>query len=167
MMQGADSKIHRNDEQVRDRTIKLFTYLRELSELQSKTVRTIDQYEKTLWFKEIPREPGCHCIAWRPIEDEEQSDVWVEIKKPRLKPSPKVADALEPWLNPQEVVDSSREYPVLRDKIILSVPDEADETDTGEQQTIVRQLAECPDITGSSTRTIRTGPSWRSRSRRP
>ncbi len=147
-MQEADSKIHEktDDEQVRARATRLFTFLRELTELQSKTVRTIDQYDKALWFKAIPREPGCHCIAWRPIEDQEESDVWVEIRKPRLKAPPKVSDALEPWLDPQEVEDSSREFPVLRERIILDVPGEADETDPAEQQTIVRQLEECPEI---------------------
>ncbi len=102
-MNEADSKAdpRTDDQQVRDRAVRLFTFLREITELRSKTIRTIEQYDKVLWFKEIPREPGCDWIAWRPVKDEEKSDVWVEIKKPRLKPPPKVADPLGPWLDVQ------------------------------------------------------------------
>ncbi len=147
-MNEADPKAHpeTDDQQVRDRAVRLFTFLREITELRSKTIRTIEQYDKVLWFKEIPREPGCDCIAWRPVKDEEKSDVWVEIRRPRLKPPPRVADALEPWLDSQEVEDSSREFPVLRERIILDVPGEAHDSGGVGQGTIVRQLAECPEI---------------------
>jgi hypothetical protein len=63
------------DQEVRNRAIRLFAFLREVTELRSKTTRTCDQYEKILWFDEIPREPGCHCIAWRTNQDQEESDV--------------------------------------------------------------------------------------------
>jgi len=99
-----------------------------------------------LWFKDIPREPGCHCIAWRPVEDEVQSEVWLEIKKPRLKPPPKVPEALQPWLDPREVEDSSREFPELRERITVNVPDEAGEDSGVEPRTVFKELAECPEI---------------------
>lgn len=76
----------KNDEHIRDRAIRLFTFLRELTELRTTTVRSLEQYEKVLWFSDIPREQGCHCIAWGPIEDDERSEIWLEIRKPRLKP---------------------------------------------------------------------------------
>ncbi len=122
----------------RDRAIRLFTFLRELTELRTKTIRTSDQYEKVLWFNNIPREPGCYCVAWRAAETEEDREVWVEIRKPRLTPPPKVPDTLEPWLDPRELEDSSREFPDLRERIIVT-----GESDT---QTVFRELAECPDI---------------------
>ena len=64
------------EETVRDRAIRQFTYPCELAELNSKTIRTSDQYEyeKVLWFDNIPRKIGCHCIAWGPVDDE-KSDV--------------------------------------------------------------------------------------------
>lgn len=103
-----------DDQQVRDRAIRLFTFLRELTELRTKTIRTSDQYKKVLLFNDIPREPGCRRIAWGSVEDVKQSEVWLEIKKPRLKAPPEVPDALKPWLDPREVEDSSREFPELR-----------------------------------------------------
>ena len=85
----ADIRDCSDDKLVRDRAIRLFTYLRELTELNTKTIRTSDQYEKVLWFSEIPREMGCRCIAWEAV-NEENSDVWIEIRKPRLKGPPEV-----------------------------------------------------------------------------
>ena len=106
---------------VRDRSVRLFTYLPELTELNAKTTRTIDQYEKVLWFSNIAHEIGCHCIAWGPV-DEEKSDVWIEIKKPRLKALPEVPEELKPWVDLKEVQDSSLEFPDLRQRITVNIP---------------------------------------------
>ena len=122
---------------VRDRAIRLFTYLRELTELNAKTIRTSDQYEKVLWFNDIPRETGCHCIAWGPVDDE-KSDVWIEIRKPRLRVPPEVPDVLKPWLDMKEVQDSFIKFPGLRNRIIVNVPSEFDEGLGAESQTIFK-----------------------------
>jgi len=134
------------DQEIRDRALRIFTFLRELTELRSRTVRTIDQYEKVLWFNDIPRESGCHCVAWTPIGDEERSEVWAEIKKPRLKAPPQVDEALKPWLDPSEVEDSSREFPQLRKRITISVPDKPGENGGVEPRTVFKDLGECPEI---------------------
>jgi hypothetical protein len=94
------------EQEIQDRAVRLFTYLRELTGLRSKTIRTCDEYEKVLWFNDIPQEPGCHCIAWRSLRDEGESEVWLEIKKPRLKSPPEVPDPLKPWLDQQEIQNS-------------------------------------------------------------
>ncbi len=75
------------ESEIRKRALSLFTFLRELAALGTKTVRDLKEYETVVWFSEIPREEECYCIAWaeQPEPDEE---TWVEIKKPRLKPPP-------------------------------------------------------------------------------
>ncbi len=135
-----------SEQELRDRAIRLFTFLREITELRSKTTRTCDQYEKVLWFDEIPREPGCYCIARRMNQDQEESDVWVEIKKPRLKPPPKIPEQLKPWLDPTHVEDSSLERPELRERIIVSVPLQDRTSTEDEPRTVFRELSECPEI---------------------
>lgn len=147
-MSKVKSPTHRKteDQEIRDRALRIFTFLRELTELRSRTVRTIDQYEKVLWFNDIPRESGCHCVAWTSMEDEERSEVWAEIKKPRLKAPPQVEGALKPWLDPTEVEDSSREYPQLRKRITINVPDKPAENGGVELRTVFKDLGECPEI---------------------
>jgi very-short-patch-repair endonuclease len=134
-----------DDKIVRDRAIRLFTYLRELTELNTKTIRTSDQYEKVLWFDDIPREMGCHCIAWGPV-DEEKSDVWIEIRKPRLKGPPEVPEVLKPWLDLKEIQDSSLEFPHLRERIVVDMPGGLGEGNGAEPQTVFKDLADCPEI---------------------
>lgn len=137
---------HVQDQQIRDQALRLFTFLRELTELRTKTIRTSDQYERVLWFHEIPRESDCYCPAWAPPDADEQAEIWLEVKKPRLKRPPKPPEALEPWLNLREVEESSREFPPLRDRITIAPPDEPDGPGEVEQQPAFRDLADSPEI---------------------
>jgi hypothetical protein len=135
-----------DDPHIRERAIGLFTFLHALTELRSKTVRTLAHYEKVLWFHAIPREPGCHCIAWGTSADEDASEVWVEVKKPRLKPPPRVPEALEPWFDPTELEDSSRAFPQLRERIALTMPGDGAPEAEEEPRTIFQELGDSPEI---------------------
>src|SRR5262245_7118365 len=104
---------------VRDRSINLFTFLKELTELRTKTIRSLEQYEQVVWFQDIPQEPGCHCVAWAGVDLDEHSEAWVEVRKPRLKAPPKPPEIVAPWLNLKEVRDSDRATPEIRDHIAI------------------------------------------------
>jgi very-short-patch-repair endonuclease len=136
----------KNDEPIRDRAVRLFTFLRELTELRTATVRSLEQYEKVLWLSDIPREQGCHCIAWGPIEDDERSEIWLEIRKPRLNAPPKLPNDLTPWLDLREVEESSNDFPKLRERITETVPGEPSEDGAVEPRTVFKSIAECPEI---------------------
>ena len=133
------------DKETRDKLVRLFTFLREFSELRMKTIRNLEQYDKVLWFHEIPRESGCYCIAWDNTEAQEESDVWLEIKKPRLKPPPQLPEKLKPWLDPNEVRDSSKEFPQLRKRISVTQPAAGGVEPTG--RLAFRELVDFPEIT--------------------
>jgi hypothetical protein len=130
------------DVELRERVVRLFTYLRELAALRLRTVRTIEQYESVLWLSDIPNETGCFCIAWNPTNEEEQNDYWIEIKNPHLKPAPKPTKELQPWVDPYELEDSSKDAPNLRDKIAIT---SYDETEDGEKTEILT-LQDFPEI---------------------
>src|SRR3989442_7087985 len=134
------------DQEIRDRCVRLFTFLRELAELRTSTVRVLDQYEKVLWFNEIPRESGCHCVAWRSIGEEQQSEVWVEIKKPRLKPPPEVPQDIKPWIDSSDLVNSSLESPSLRERILIGGAAERESDPGGEEQLALRYLNQSPEV---------------------
>jgi hypothetical protein len=135
-----------DDPRIREQAIGLFTFLHDLTELRSKTVRALAQYEKVLWFHEIPREPECHCIAWARSADEDASEVWLEVKKPRLRSPPRVPELLEPWFNPTELEDSSQAFPRLWERITLTVPADDDTEVEEEPRTIFQELVDSPDI---------------------
>jgi very-short-patch-repair endonuclease len=129
--------------EVRDRAIRLFTFLKELTELRSKTVRSCDQYEKVLWFRVIPRNLGCHCIAWKAVPDEEASDVWVEIRQPKSLKPPQLPSRLKSWVDHQELENSDLTSPSLRDRIVIPR-----ENPTGDDvpETEVVELASEPEL---------------------
>jgi hypothetical protein len=66
----------------RDKAISLFTYLKELSELRTKAIRSWDQYDKVIWLADVPQEPEFHCGAWF-RNPETDNEIWIEARKPR------------------------------------------------------------------------------------
>jgi len=109
---------------VRDHATALFAFLREVVKLRSKTVRSIDQYERdgnVIWFADVPRDPGCSCAAWR-VEGTSAGSMssWLEVSRPLLTEPPAPPEALRPWLIARDVSDSSLEYPDLQDSIPAS-----------------------------------------------
>lgn len=108
---------------VRDRAIRLFTFLQELSNLRTKTIRSIKSYEQdgqVLWLADIPHEPECYCLAWESEEQARSTAVWIEIHKPSLKPPPEVPERLNQWLRPEQIRNSSLDYPPLIEQTELS-----------------------------------------------
>jgi hypothetical protein len=96
----------------------LFTFLKEFTELRMRAVRSIDQYEKVLWLSDVPREKGCFCAAWDGGDEEGQhGETWLEIGKPRLFPPPPPRPLLEPWLIAEQITDSARDVPEIREEI--------------------------------------------------
>ncbi len=66
-------------QKIKDRAIRLFTYLQELVQLRTSQVRDIESYESVVRFSEVPHEEECYSISWgTPLED---SDVWLEIRR--------------------------------------------------------------------------------------
>ncbi|TAK31280.1 MAG: hypothetical protein EPO21_17415 [Chloroflexota bacterium] len=111
----------------RARAVALYTFLKEFTELRTKTVRSVDQYDQVLWFSDVPEQPGCDCAARHRGRDEENGEVWLEIHQPRLVSAPKPPAELEPWLVREQITDSSIEMPELRDEIELPIQDESGE----------------------------------------
>lgn len=135
-----DSKV------IRDHAIRLFIFLKELSELRTKTIRTLDTYEKVLWLADIPRERGCYCAAWFTDHDEELTDTWIRVHKPRLVPPPEVPERLKPWLDLRQVADSSLDFPELRERIVAMAPGQDDEDDEITPRAAFHDLSDHPEI---------------------
>ena len=143
-MVPGDSERSQESGVIRERAVRLFEFLRALAELRTETIRSVDRYEEALWFDDIPKDAGTYCAAWAAAGDE-HADGWLEIKKPKLRSHPVVPEALVPWLDPVEVADSSRDFPTLRDRIIISSPTDSHET-TAESSVAERSLADVPQI---------------------
>src|SRR5487761_85125 len=130
---------------IRDRATRLFTYLKELTELRSDVKRSCDEYDQVIWWAEIPREKECYCAAWD-LGRESAYEDWVRVERPRRKRPPSPLPALVAWLNERDIADASLDAPPLKESIVeeISADAPADKTDP---QTVIRKLEDCPTIT--------------------
>ena len=99
-------------DEVRDRAVRLFTFLREYTQLRASTALTTDAYDEVIWLVDVSDLPGCLCAAVEPTRD---GEVWLEVRKPKLQPAPRPPEQLRPWL--QQFSDSAPDAPPLRDWI--------------------------------------------------
>ncbi len=132
------------DSIVRDKAVRLFTYLKELTELRSDVKRSCDDYDQVVWWTEIPQEKECYCAAWD-LGREAAYDDWIRVERPLRKRPPSPPDSLAPWLNQREVADSSLEAPPLKETVVEEVRRNGS-GGRNDTETVVRRLEEWPAI---------------------
>ncbi|WML53328.1 AAA domain-containing protein [Neobacillus sp. PS3-12] len=96
----------------KDKSERLFTYLKELSMLRSPLIRDLQQYENILFLNDIPKNP--ECIS--PLNDNIK-DSWIEIKKPIKPQFPTPPKELLDWLDPATPIDNVKSVIQLVDNI--------------------------------------------------
>ena len=125
--------------------IRLVEYLTAITRINSKIVRTLDDYRKILWIHNIPHEPKyCFTPAWGQ-EDEHDGDVWIEIKKFQEPELPKIPQQCADWVK-QETLRNTKDLPELYDSIVVKRTEE--DLETGEEFTVTDTLyiKNYPDI---------------------
>ncbi len=81
------------DKKTPEKIIRLVEYLSTLTRINTKIVRTLDDYRKILWIHKIPREPKyCFTQAWG--QEEEHDD-----EAPQLLPVAASAEELDASTN--------------------------------------------------------------------
>jgi very-short-patch-repair endonuclease len=128
------------DKRLLKKAIDLFTFLGNAQQLLGKPARTVDQYEKVLWFGALPNHSAVQS-AHRAASPEPESLLLTVQRVPRIDP-PSAPDLLRPWID-GDTDDVSRE-PTLRGSILI----EERQTDDDEGDVELRrvELAEVPDV---------------------
>ncbi|MEH6906236.1 AAA domain-containing protein [Neobacillus drentensis] len=122
----------------KERTVRLFHYLKELSLLKAPLILDLQQYENTLWVGDIPNEPEC----LSPINNTGLKDTWVEVKKPTQPIFPSPPASLAAWLDTSNKIDNTKNEPKLKE--VIPNPDFQDE-ESEEPQYLY--LKDHPEIT--------------------
>ncbi len=128
-----------------DKIIRLVEYLTALARINAKIVRTLDEYGKKLWIHDIPKEPKyCFTQAWGQ-EEEQDTDVWIEIKKFPEPELPKIPAKCMDWVK-WETLRNTKDFPELHDSIVVERTEE--DKETGEKHTVsdTLYLENSPDI---------------------
>jgi very-short-patch-repair endonuclease len=134
----------RADSAVREKAVRLFKYLKELTELRADVKRSCDEYDQVVWWAEIPEEKECYCAAWD-LGKEAAYDDWIRVERPRRKRPPSPPTSLAPWLSERDISDSSLEAPPLREAIVEEVQGNGAAGRSG-TETVVRKLEDWPAI---------------------
>lgn len=109
---------HGKPDELRDKAVRLFTYLKEVCRLRFVVVRDCRNYDHLLWFHDIPREPECLCIAWSgPTETNES---WIEVRRSPEPVCPTIPNVCKDWISPSDLVNSGQ-TPILRERILAQV----------------------------------------------
>lgn len=113
-MPNGPSHVETVSEELRKKAEDLFTYLKEISQLRLVTVRDCRNYERVLWFYEIPHEPECSCVAWGIAS--EFTDSWINVRRAAEHACPEPPIACKNWVNLADLVNSSA-TPVLPERV--------------------------------------------------
>jgi AAA domain len=151
----------REAQRSRDLAVRLFEYLKKLSELRTRPVRDLAEYADTLWFHDIPAEPECRVVTGTPPAD---PLTWISVNRPRRLAMPPIPELLAPWLNLEELRDSAAD-PRLREEadLVRSVRGpERDEVDRVEGH----RLDEHPGVLAAWADYRRSWERWAAEDRR-
>lgn len=96
-----------------DRARRLFQYLRDLATLRIKTVRDVDDYERVVWFSDVPAEAASSFLL--DPQGDTDPDVWLRVPRVQLPQSPPVPEQLRPWIRLSNVSNGSLDEPGLVD----------------------------------------------------
>jgi very-short-patch-repair endonuclease len=123
----------------KDRSIRLFTYLKELVRLRSKIIRDISNYDEVLWLHQIPHEKGWYSGHWE-SEEERSDEVWIEIKKPKVPTCPNPPLICEGWYS-RDALFSTENAPSVQRIRHVTV-----KTETGSIETETQNIEEHSEI---------------------
>lgn len=109
-----------DDKLIRDRAVRLFTYLRELAKLKTAVTRDLAAYDKVVWFHDVPEHKGCFSILQSPDFEKTQDGIWLEVRKTPDPKRPPMPPLCLKWLAYSPDSDPLDE-PQLKDEIVDNI----------------------------------------------
>jgi very-short-patch-repair endonuclease len=82
-------------------------------------IRSLDRYDKVLWFNDVPEEEGCFNVFR--IDVTERSELWLEIAQPRFPTPPKAPANCLPWIDSEQFNDPTLNSPALLKTIAIQI----------------------------------------------
>lgn len=126
--------------------VRLVDYLLRLATLRTKLIRDIADYEKVLWFSDVPRERGCFTLAWG-RDEEHEPDEWLEVQNQREPELPALPAKCKDWVNAAELRNKN-DLPELLPEITRQIPnpDWNEESDQPVMISRKERLEEHPEV---------------------
>lgn len=119
-----------NSNLIRERAIRLFTYLRELARLKTKVTRDLSAYDEVVWFQDVPEHKGCFSILLPQESDRAQDGIWLEVRKLAEPKRPSIPASCLRW-----IADSPENDPLVEPHLRDEIPTDDSGSNTKPQDT--------------------------------
>ncbi|WP_228473593.1 AAA domain-containing protein, partial [Streptomyces calidiresistens] len=104
------------------RVRQIFRFLAEAEESRTRPVRTLDGAAGTVWFDDLPDDPGVAVMLDGALDTDEPA--WLTVERPAREDAPHPAPLLAPWIDDTRLRDFSQtRAPHLRRRIEPEFPD--------------------------------------------
>lgn len=100
-------------QELRGRAIRLFTYLKDLALLRTKTTYSISDFEDHFWLADLPQSNALCYSCLLGEQSQTAPGPLIEARKPRLLPLPTPPNTLWPWIRPGSLDDPWIDVPEL------------------------------------------------------
>ncbi|WP_309486365.1 AAA domain-containing protein [Streptomyces griseoaurantiacus] len=104
------------------RVRQIFRFLAEAEESKARPVRTLDGAAGTVWFEELPHDPGIAVMLDGALSTDEPA--WLTVERPDREDAPQPGALLAPWVDDTRLRDFRQTHaPHLRRRIEPEHPD--------------------------------------------
>jgi very-short-patch-repair endonuclease len=110
------SSFEGDDKVIRDRAVRLFTFLKELALLKTKVTRDLRAYDEVVWFNDVPEYKGIFSILSGQSSDT-QDVVWLEVRRQKEPQKPPIPTSCVEWLDETLEDNDTPTRPCLRHEI--------------------------------------------------
>lgn len=151
-----------DNERLVRRAVNLFTFLSRTQQLLVKPIRTVDKFEQTLWFGDLPEHGAIHS-AHRVAELDADMPLLTVDRVAKLDP-PAAPEELAAWIDGQ--LDDPEQEPTIREAIYS---EEAQPHGADDEADVVRhrvELGDHPEITDAFESWMTDWRLWADRERR-
>lgn len=132
--------------QEKDKAKRLIEFLQRMATIRNKAIRQVTEYEKHLYFCNLPEEQGCHTVAWGK-KDGQDSEKWLEIQNGKEPALPPVPDKCIPWVDKKGLY-CKEGLPSLKDQCVEDAPNPAwsEGTDIQETIAVIKEIEDYPEV---------------------
>lgn len=106
-----------NGKVIRDRAVRLFTFLKELAQLKTKVTRDLTAYDNVVWFNDVPQYKSIFSVLSGEQLGERQDEVWLEVRRQKEPQKPPIPTSCLKWLNRSSEDNDPLVQPSLKPEI--------------------------------------------------